>query len=174
MFWGRLPFIVLAALLGGLIYWWGRELVGPAAALGALFLYAARSDDCGALRPGDHRYRPDGIHGVVPVRLVALYRAARLAAAWCCAAWPWARCWERNSRRFSCCRLRPSCWPPRSGGRSRRRLPERARGGAARRQSGTEQRVSLRQRQEVQAMSRRRQDRPPPRQRDATRRSLNS
>ena len=39
LFWGRLPFIVLAALLGGLIYWWGRELVGESAALGALFLY---------------------------------------------------------------------------------------------------------------------------------------
>src|ERR1035441_3957276 len=40
MFWGRLPFILLAALLGWLIYWWGRELLGSAAALGALFLYA--------------------------------------------------------------------------------------------------------------------------------------
>jgi len=40
MFWARLPFILLAALLGALIYWWGRELVGSAAALGALFLYA--------------------------------------------------------------------------------------------------------------------------------------
>jgi hypothetical protein len=40
MFWARLPFILLAGLLGGLIYWWGRELVGSAAALGALFLYA--------------------------------------------------------------------------------------------------------------------------------------
>ena len=40
MFWARLPFILLAGLLGALIYWWGRELVGSAAALGALFLYA--------------------------------------------------------------------------------------------------------------------------------------
>ena len=40
MFWARLPFILLGGLLGALIYWWGRELVGPAAALGALFLYA--------------------------------------------------------------------------------------------------------------------------------------
>ena len=40
MFWARLPFIVLGGLLGALIYWWGRELVGSAAALGALFLYA--------------------------------------------------------------------------------------------------------------------------------------
>jgi hypothetical protein len=40
MFWGRLPFILLGGLLGALIYWWGRELVGSAAALGALFLYA--------------------------------------------------------------------------------------------------------------------------------------
>jgi hypothetical protein len=40
MFWARLPFILLAALLGVLIYWWGRELVGSGAALGALFLYA--------------------------------------------------------------------------------------------------------------------------------------
>ena len=40
MFWARLPFILLAALLGILLYAWGREMVGPAAALGALFLYA--------------------------------------------------------------------------------------------------------------------------------------
>ncbi len=40
MCWGRLPLILLAAMLGGLIYWWGRELVGSGAALGALFLYA--------------------------------------------------------------------------------------------------------------------------------------
>jgi len=40
MFWSRLPFILLAALMGILLYAWGREMVGPAAALGALFLYA--------------------------------------------------------------------------------------------------------------------------------------
>jgi hypothetical protein len=39
MFWARLPFILLAALLGVLIYLWGRKLAGDAAALGALFLY---------------------------------------------------------------------------------------------------------------------------------------
>jgi hypothetical protein len=40
LFWGRLPFILLGGLLGAVIYWWGRELVGSTAALGALFLYA--------------------------------------------------------------------------------------------------------------------------------------
>ena len=40
MFWARLPFILMAALLGVLIYVWGRVLVGDLAALGALFLYA--------------------------------------------------------------------------------------------------------------------------------------
>jgi hypothetical protein len=40
LFWGRLPFILLGGLLGWLIFWWGRELVGSAAALAALFLYA--------------------------------------------------------------------------------------------------------------------------------------
>jgi hypothetical protein len=40
MFWSRLPFILLASLLGILLYSWGREMVGPTAALGALFLYA--------------------------------------------------------------------------------------------------------------------------------------
>jgi hypothetical protein len=40
MFWARLPFILLAGLLGVLIYVWGRELAGDIAALGALFLYA--------------------------------------------------------------------------------------------------------------------------------------
>lgn len=40
MFWSRLPLILLAALLGILLYAWGRQMVGPGAALGALFLYA--------------------------------------------------------------------------------------------------------------------------------------
>ena len=40
LFWARLPFILLGGFLGWLIYWWGRELVGSAAALGALFFYA--------------------------------------------------------------------------------------------------------------------------------------
>jgi hypothetical protein len=40
LFWGRLPFILLGGLLGALIYWWGRELVGSTAALCALFFYA--------------------------------------------------------------------------------------------------------------------------------------
>ena len=40
LFWARLPFILLAGLLGVLIYVWGRELAGSTAALGALFLYA--------------------------------------------------------------------------------------------------------------------------------------
>ena len=40
LFWARLPFIALALVGGGALYLWGRELVGPAAALGALFLYA--------------------------------------------------------------------------------------------------------------------------------------
>jgi hypothetical protein len=39
MFWARLPFLLLAAALGVLIYLWGRQLLGEAAALGALFLY---------------------------------------------------------------------------------------------------------------------------------------
>jgi hypothetical protein len=38
--WARLPFPLIAAMLGILIYLWGRQLVGPAAALGALFLFA--------------------------------------------------------------------------------------------------------------------------------------
>jgi len=40
LFWARLPFILLGALLGWLIYWWGRELVGSGAALAALFFYS--------------------------------------------------------------------------------------------------------------------------------------
>ncbi len=40
MFWSRLPFALLGALLGYLIYAWGRRLLGQTAALGALFLYA--------------------------------------------------------------------------------------------------------------------------------------
>ncbi len=41
LFWARLPMILIATLLGLLIYLWGRKLLGEAAALGALFLYAA-------------------------------------------------------------------------------------------------------------------------------------
>jgi hypothetical protein len=39
MFWARLPFLLLAAALGVLLYVWGRQLLGEAAGLGALFLY---------------------------------------------------------------------------------------------------------------------------------------
>jgi hypothetical protein len=38
--WARFPFPLLASLLGALIYLWGRQVVGPLAALGAVFLYA--------------------------------------------------------------------------------------------------------------------------------------
>ena len=41
LFWARLPMILLATLLGLLVYLWGRKLLGEDAALGALFLYAA-------------------------------------------------------------------------------------------------------------------------------------
>jgi hypothetical protein len=40
MFWSRLPFLLLALLLGGLVYAWGRRIAGEAAALGAVGLYA--------------------------------------------------------------------------------------------------------------------------------------
>jgi hypothetical protein len=40
MFWARLPLILLAGVLGLLLYLWAREMLGPGAALGALFLYA--------------------------------------------------------------------------------------------------------------------------------------
>jgi len=40
MFWARLPLILVATLLGILIYLWGRKIVGEAAAVGAVFLYA--------------------------------------------------------------------------------------------------------------------------------------
>jgi len=39
MFWARLPFLLLAAALGVLLYLWGRQLLGEVAALAALFLY---------------------------------------------------------------------------------------------------------------------------------------
>jgi hypothetical protein len=41
LFLARLPLLLLSPLLGLLIYWWGRELAGTAAGLGALFLFAA-------------------------------------------------------------------------------------------------------------------------------------
>jgi hypothetical protein len=40
LFWARLPMILLATLLGLMIYLWARQMLGEAAALGALFLYA--------------------------------------------------------------------------------------------------------------------------------------
>jgi Dolichyl-phosphate-mannose-protein mannosyltransferase len=39
LFWSRLPFILLAAALGLLLFVWGRQLLGDLPALGALFLY---------------------------------------------------------------------------------------------------------------------------------------
>jgi hypothetical protein len=39
MFLARLPFLLLAAALGVLLYLWGRQLLGEVAALAALFLY---------------------------------------------------------------------------------------------------------------------------------------
>src|SRR5450756_2008547 len=39
MFWARLPFLLLTAALGVLLYLWGRQLLGGVAALAALFLY---------------------------------------------------------------------------------------------------------------------------------------
>jgi hypothetical protein len=39
MFWARLPFILLSAMLGLLIFLWGRKIAGDLAALAALFLY---------------------------------------------------------------------------------------------------------------------------------------
>jgi hypothetical protein len=40
LFRARLPFVILATFLGVLIFFWGREIAGETAALGALFLYA--------------------------------------------------------------------------------------------------------------------------------------
>src|ERR1019366_3202873 len=39
MFWARVPFLLLTAALGVLLYLWGRQLLGGVAALAALFLY---------------------------------------------------------------------------------------------------------------------------------------
>jgi 4-amino-4-deoxy-L-arabinose transferase-like glycosyltransferase len=39
MFWARLPFLLLAAALGAVLWWWGRQVIGEMAALAALFLY---------------------------------------------------------------------------------------------------------------------------------------
>lgn len=39
LFWARLPFILLSAMLGVLIYFLGREMMGERAAIGAVFLY---------------------------------------------------------------------------------------------------------------------------------------
>lgn len=40
MFWARLPLILVSTCLGVLIYLWGRQIAGEAAALGAVFLFA--------------------------------------------------------------------------------------------------------------------------------------
>ena len=40
LFWARLPMILVGALLGVFLYLFGRRLIGEAAALGAVFLYA--------------------------------------------------------------------------------------------------------------------------------------
>jgi len=38
MFWARLPMILVASMLGYILYAWGSQMLGEAAALGALFL----------------------------------------------------------------------------------------------------------------------------------------
>jgi len=40
MFWARLPMILVAAMMGIVLYVWGRQMMGAAAALGAVFLWA--------------------------------------------------------------------------------------------------------------------------------------
>jgi 4-amino-4-deoxy-L-arabinose transferase-like glycosyltransferase len=40
LFWARMPLVLLSGFLGLLIYLWGRRIVGPVAALAALFLWA--------------------------------------------------------------------------------------------------------------------------------------
>lgn len=40
LFWARLPLILVSTLGGLLLYWFGRDLIGEAAALGALVVYA--------------------------------------------------------------------------------------------------------------------------------------
>ena len=39
LFWARLPFLLISSLLAVLIYYWGRQMVGPLAALCATVLY---------------------------------------------------------------------------------------------------------------------------------------
>ncbi|MGA2039156.1 MAG: phospholipid carrier-dependent glycosyltransferase [Bryobacteraceae bacterium] len=39
MFWARLPLILIAASLAALLYLWGRQILGPLAAVGAVFIY---------------------------------------------------------------------------------------------------------------------------------------
>ncbi len=39
IFWARIPFILLALMLGALLFLWGRQLFGEAAAVAAVFLY---------------------------------------------------------------------------------------------------------------------------------------
>jgi len=38
MFWGRLPLVLVGTMLVAVLYLWGRQMVGPVAALGAVFL----------------------------------------------------------------------------------------------------------------------------------------
>src|ERR1039458_7237765 len=45
LFWARLPMLLLAPLLGLVIYWWGREGAGPRAGVGGPVLFAAHPTD---------------------------------------------------------------------------------------------------------------------------------
>jgi hypothetical protein len=103
MFWARLPFTLLAGLLAVLIYVWGRELAGPTAALGALFLYALDPPSwrilSWSLRTWD--WPPSACCSCGPSGGMS---SGRAGGAWRFAGWRWGPCWERNSRRFS--------WPP--------------------------------------------------------------
>jgi hypothetical protein len=79
MFWARLPFILLAAIAGWLIFIWGRELLGAPAGLGALFLYAF---DANIMAHSSLVTTDAGMSALTVLFLYALWRYVQRPSAW--------------------------------------------------------------------------------------------
>jgi hypothetical protein len=74
LFWSRLPMIVLTALLGWVLWAWGRQMLGPAAGLGALFVFVF---DPGMLAHGALVTTDTGCAALSTLCLFALWRYLR-------------------------------------------------------------------------------------------------
>jgi hypothetical protein len=91
-FWGRLPVLLLALLLGYVVYRWAGELYGPAAGFTALVLYAFCPDLVAHAGFTSHDV---GAACFSTLALYALWRFISRGTWQHLASAPWPRCWPR-------------------------------------------------------------------------------